>query len=93
MLIICKGNFKSGSTWLHFIVSEILKLKGINILDTKDKYTNNVNSPTSIIESKLIKFLKNEDYKTNYYLTKSHYLSKKTFKFSRKQKIFWRTWY
>ena len=27
----------------------------------------------------LNKFLKNEDYKTNYYLTKSHYLSKKTF--------------
>ena len=79
MLIICNGNFKSGSTWLHFIVSEILKLKGINIFDTKEKYTNNVNSPTSIIESKLNEFLINEDYKTNYYLTKSHYLSKKTF--------------
>ena len=79
MLIICNGNFKSGSTWLHFIVSEILKLKGINIFDTKEKYTNNVNSPTSIVESKLNEFLINEDYKTNYYLTKSHYLSKKTF--------------
>tara|TARA_B100000989_G_scaffold287286_1_gene256782 strand:+ start:1399 stop:2196 length:798 start_codon:yes stop_codon:yes gene_type:complete len=79
MLIICNGNFKSGSTWLHFIISEILRLKEIHIFDTKEKYTNNVNSPTSIIESKLSKFLKNEDYKTNYYLTKSHYLSKKTF--------------
>ena len=31
MLIICNGVFKSGSTWLHAIVTELLFLRDIKI--------------------------------------------------------------
>jgi hypothetical protein len=78
MLIICNGAFKSGSTWIHAIVLEVLKANKINLLDTPRHYTNNINSPTTIIESKLFEFLDNENYVKNNYITKSHYFLKKT---------------
>ena len=78
MLIICNGTFKSGSTWLHAIVVEILKICEIQLNTVPEKYTNNTNSPTTIIESKLNKFLQEEDFIHNNYITKSHYLKKKT---------------
>ena len=37
------------------------------------KYTNDINSPTTIIESRLQDFLFYEDYKTENYLTKAHF--------------------
>ena len=78
MLIICNGAFKSGSTWIHAIVLEVLKVNKINLLDAPVHYTNNINSPTTIIESKLFEFLDNENYVKNNYITKSHYFLKKT---------------
>ena len=78
MLIICNGAFKSGSTWIHAIVLEVLKVNKINLLDAPLNYTNNINSPTTIIESKLFEFLDNENYVKNNYITKSHYFLKKT---------------
>jgi hypothetical protein len=78
MLIICNGVFKSGSTWLHAIILEILKINKINLTDVPSKYTNNIDSPTTIVESKLLKFLDNENYVKNNYITKSHYFLKKT---------------
>lgn len=78
MLIICNGTFKSGSTWLHLIVVELLKICNIEIDSVPAEYTNNLNSPTTIIESKLNQFLKYEDCLTNNYITKSHYLRKAT---------------
>lgn len=73
MLIVCNGVFKSGSSWLHAIVIEILRVKNIPLSKVKKRYTNNVNSPTTIIESKLEEFLAQEDYKISNYITKSHY--------------------
>ncbi len=78
MLIICNGIFKSGSTWLHAIIIEILKANKINLRKVASKYTNNIDSPTTIIESKLFEFLDNENYIQNHYITKSHYLLKET---------------
>jgi hypothetical protein len=78
MLIICNGTFKSGSTWIHAIVLELLRANKIKLMDAPIDYTNNINSPTTIIESKLFKFLDNEDYINNNYITKSHYILKKT---------------
>ena len=73
MLIICNGIFKSGSSWLHAIVLEILKSKNIIPSVIDEKYTNNINSPTPIIESKFKEFLINEDYKNKTYVNKSHF--------------------
>jgi hypothetical protein len=78
MLIICNGTFKSGSTWLHAIVLEVLKVNKIPLKDVPINYTNNINSPTTIIESKLFEFLANEDYLQSNYITKSHYYLRKT---------------
>lgn len=78
MLIICNGVFKSGSTWLHAIIIEILKLNKIKLKNVPSKYTNNINSPTTIIESRLSEFLDTEDYIQNHYITKSHYYRKET---------------
>ena len=78
MLIICNGTFKSGSTWLHAIILEVLKVNEIILKDVPSYYTNNINSPTTIIESKFFDFLLNEDYVQNNYITKSHYHLLKT---------------
>ena len=78
MLIICNGTFKSGSTWIHAIVLEVLKANKIKLLDPPIHYTNNINSPTTIIESKFFEFLDNENYIKNNYITKPHYLLKRT---------------
>ncbi len=77
MLIICNGVFKSGSTWLHAIVTELLFLRDIKISTINKKYTNNVKSPTSIVESKFLEFLKNEDFSKKNYINKSHFSSEK----------------
>ena len=78
MLIICNGTFKSGSTWLHAIILEVLKANKIDLRDVPIHYTNDINSPTTIIESKLSEFLDNEDYMQSNYITKSHYHLQKT---------------
>lgn len=78
MLIICNGAFKCGSSWLHSILVEIANIKDLNVLQIPIKYTNDVNSPTAIIESRLENFLLNEDYKHTNYITKSHFFKKST---------------
>ena len=80
MLILCNGAFKSGSSWLHAILVELTIVKKINLQKVPLKYTNDINSPTTIIESQLSSFLINEDFTTNNYLTKSHFFKKKTLK-------------
>ncbi|MAO72353.1 MAG: hypothetical protein CMD02_07615 [Flavobacteriales bacterium] len=78
MLIVCNGIFKSGSTWLHAIVLEILKIKEVRVSKIDKKYTNNVKSPTPIIESKFEEFLRNEDYKNRTFVNKSHFFQVST---------------
>ena len=43
---------------LHAIVTELLFLRDIKISTINKKYTNNIKSPTSIVESKFLEFLK-----------------------------------
>ena len=52
MLIICNGAFKSGSSWLHAVLIELLKVQNVALSRVPDSYTNDINSPTKIIESK-----------------------------------------
>lgn len=78
MLIICNGAFKSGSSWLHAILVELDIVKNLNLQKVPNKYTNDINSPTTIIESQLGNFLLIEDYSLNNYLTKAHFFKKKT---------------
>ena len=78
MLIICNGAFKSGSSWLHAILVELAIVKKLNLQKVPEKYTNDINSPTTIIESQIENFLLTEDFGLNNYLTKSHFFKKKT---------------
>ena len=78
MLIICNGAFKSGSSWLHAILVELSIVKKLDLQKVPNKYTNDINSPTTIIESQIKNFLLIEDYTFNNYLTKSHFFKKKT---------------
>ena len=78
MLIICNGAFKSGSSWLHAILVELAIVKKLDLQKVPNKYTNDINSPTTIIESQIKNFLLIEDYSLNNYLTKSHFFKKKT---------------
>ena len=78
MLIICNGAFKSGSSWLHAILVELSIVKKLNLQNVPNKYTNDVNSPTTVIESQLEDFLLIEDFNFNNYLTKSHFFKKRT---------------
>jgi len=80
MLIICNGAFKSGSSWLHAILVELTIVKKLNLEKVPIKYTNDVNSPTTIVESQLSNFLIVEDFISNNYLTKSHLFKKQTLK-------------
>ncbi len=88
MLIICNGIFKSGSTWLHAVVLEIIKMNNIQLTDVPYFYTNNTSSPTTIIESKLKYFLLTEDYINKHYITKSHYYLSSTLKAKYDENIF-----
>jgi len=89
MLIICNGAFKSGSSWLHAILVELAIVKKLNLQKVPEKYTNDINSPTTIIESQIKNFLLTEDFGLNNYLTKSHFFKKKTLrkKYSNNVKI------
>jgi hypothetical protein len=78
MLIICNGAFKSGSSWLHAILVELTIVKKLNLQKVLIKYTNDINSPTTIIESRLQDFLSHEDYITENYLTKAHFFKEST---------------
>jgi len=78
MLIICNGTFKSGSSWLHAILVELLKIKNIPLTRVPDYYTNDVNSPTKIIESNLDKFVFHESFENNNYITKAHFFKQNT---------------
>ena len=80
MLIICNGAFKSGSSWLHAILVELTIVKRLNLEKVPIKYTNDVNSPTTIVESQLSNFIIVEDFLSNNYLTKSHFFKKQTLK-------------
>ena len=79
-IIICNGTFKSGSSWLHAILVELTIVKKLNLQKVPEKYTNDINSPTTIIESRLCKLLNNESYKTENYLTKAHFFKESTLK-------------
>ena len=80
MLIFCNGAFKSGSTWLHAIVKEILELKKNHLEEIPQRFWLHKNSPTKIIESKLVNFLEEyeNEIKDKYFLTKSHFFQKET---------------
>jgi len=65
---------------LHAILVELSIVKKLNLKKVPNKYTNDINSPTTIVESQLSNFLLIEDYTLNNYLTKSHYFKKKTLK-------------
>lgn len=78
MLIICNGTFKSGSSWLHAIVIEILKIKSISISDVPNIYNLNLTSPTRILERNLPGFIEKEDFISKTYVTKSHYFRLET---------------
>ena len=80
MLLICNGAFKSGSSWLHAVLVELAKVRELNLKKVPIKYTNDVNSPTTIIESRLQDFLLQEDYKSENYLTKAHFFKESTLK-------------
>ena len=55
-----------------------LKSKNIITSEIDELYTNNIDSPTPIIESKFWEFLVNEDYDNNYYINKSHFFKNNT---------------
>lgn len=78
MLIICNGAFKCGSSWLHAVLVELLKIKKISLSRIPDYYTNDVHSPTKIIESKLDDFVLQESYEKQNYITKSHFFKEST---------------
>ena len=78
MLIICNGTFKSGSSWLHAVLIELLKIKNITLKQVPDCYTNDVSSPTKIIESNLDKFVFHEEFEKEHYITKSHFFKTDT---------------
>lgn len=78
MLIICNGAFKCGSSWLHAILVELLKIKNISLSRIPDDYTNDIYSPTKIIESKLDDFVLKESYEYQNYITKSHFFKRST---------------
>tara|TARA_B110000908_G_C10122721_1_gene388375 strand:+ start:183 stop:971 length:789 start_codon:yes stop_codon:yes gene_type:complete len=78
MLIICNGTFKSGSSWLHAIVLELFRIKGLELSKIPEVYNPNLKSPTRILENKLSLFLNNEDYIKPSYVTKAHYFTKST---------------
>ena len=78
MLIICNGAFKSGSSWLHAILVQLTIVKNLNFKKVSERYTNDLKSPTTIIESRLQDFLFHEDYKTENYLTKAHFFKSST---------------
>jgi len=80
MLIICNGAFKSGSSWLHAILVQLSIVRKLNLKKVPVNYTNDVNSPTTIIESRLQDFLLKEDYKSENYLTKAHFFKESTLK-------------
>ena len=82
MLIICNGTFKSGSSWMHAIIIEILKLKTVNISEIPNIYNPNTQSPTRILEKNLNSFIKEQDIISKTYVTKSHYFQPKTLSFS-----------
>ena len=88
MLIVCNGIFKSGSSWLHAVVLEIIKMNNIQLTDVPYFYTNNTSSPTTIIESKLKDFLLTEDYINKHYITKSHYYLSSTLEAKYDENIF-----
>lgn len=77
MLVICNGTFKSGSSWLHAIILEIFRIKNKSIQNIPLKYNPNINSPTRILENKIVDFIKFEDCNNFNYITKSHYFSEK----------------
>ena len=79
MLILCNGTFKSGSSWLHAIVLEICKIHQLELANIPLRYSLNINSPTRIIEKRLHQFIRDEDFSSNHFLTKSHYFSIDTF--------------
>ena len=80
MLILCNGTFKSGSSWLHAIVLEICRTHQLDLSTIPLRYSSNIFSPTRIIEKRFNQFIRDEDFVSNHFLTKSHYFSKETFK-------------
>ena len=88
MLIICNGTFKSGSSWLHAIVVEILKVKSISISTIPTIYNLNLASPTRILEKNVIDFITKEDLISKTYVTKSHYFSLETLSYNYSDSVF-----
>lgn len=78
MLIICNGAFKSGSSWLHAVLVEMLRIKRIPFSRVPDCYTNDIHSPTKIVESELDNFIFYESFEKKNYITKSHFFKKST---------------
>lgn len=78
MLVICNGAFKSGSSWIHALVSSIMHIRAIPLAGIPGKY-NLGKSPVSLIsEQCLANFVSTEDIRSNNYLTKAHFFSEAT---------------
>jgi hypothetical protein len=84
MLVICNGTFKSGSSWLHAIILQLLKVKKVELTEIPDKYNPNLKSPTRILEYHLQAFIRNEDCKRNNFVTKAHFFSNNTLQYKYK---------
>lgn len=88
MLIICNGTFKSGSSWMHAIIIEILKIKQIDTSEIPNIYNPNIKSPTRILENNLNQFIEQEDFFNLTFVTKSHYFKSKTLSFNYPNSVF-----
>lgn len=66
MLILANGAFKSGSTWLHAIIDEIVEYEPVPV-QFQDSYSSRLLDP-----AKLRSFIDNIDLHQNNYVLKSH---------------------
>jgi|GEM_PF-3074674 len=87
MLVICNGTFKSGSSWLHAIVLQLLTVKKVELKEIPYKYNPNLKSPTRVLEYHLQAFIRNEDCRKNNFVTKAHYFSNNTLQYKYKDYI------
>jgi Sulfotransferase domain len=78
MLVICNGAFKSGSTWMHALVSSIMQIRAISLTPVPQAYSSGNSKVSLIAESQLERFVQTEDIAHNNYLTKAHFFKETT---------------
>jgi hypothetical protein len=78
MLVICNGAFKSGSTWVHALVSSIMQVRAISLTPVPQTYSSGNSKVSLIAENQLESFVQTEDIRKNNYLTKAHFFKEAT---------------